>query len=231
MKSIFFHTNQGKRNSNQDALFPLDTQASKIFIICDGVGGSYKGDIASQTVANSMGLYLNQRENITQEDISNSLVRSEEDLKNIILSQNIQGTKTTLALAAFNTNKVIIAHCGDSQVYVIRNSEIIFKTQSHTYVQFLLDREMISKEESETHPHKHAITRFIDGINPAQLDFSEVEVMESDILIVCSDGVTEGGDISSLCKENRNAKDLYEAILKVCEQKSTDNYSLFLIEV
>jgi len=231
LKSIHHYSSQGQLNSNQDAIFPLDTQASKIFIVCDGVGGSYKGEIASQTIANRMGLYLKQRENITQEDISNSLVQAEDELKNIFISQNIQGTKTTLALAAFNNNKAIIAHCGDSEVYIIRNGTIIFKTQSHTYVQFLLDREMISKEESINHPQKHAITRYIDGINPAQLDFSEVEVMENDILIVCSDGVGEGADISSLSNENKNAKDLYEAILRACEQKSTDNYSFFLIEV
>ena len=231
MKYIFSHTNQGKRQSNQDAIFPLDTQASKIFIVCDGVGGSYKGEIASQTIANRMGLHLNQIENITQEDISNSLVQAEEELKNIILSQNIQGTKTTLALVAFNNNKAISAHCGDSEVYIIRKGTVFFKTQSHTYVQFLLARDMISKEESETHPQKHAITRFIDGINPALLDFSEVEIMENDLFILCSDGVSGVADISSLCNENRNVKDLYKAILKDCEQKSRDNYSMIVIGI
>ena len=231
MKSIFSHTNQGKRNSNQDAIFPLDNQTSKIFIVCDGVGGSYRGEMASQTIANSMGMYLSQIEAITEEDITESLLIAEQGLVKVILEENIQGTKTTLAMVALNENKAIVAHCGDSEVYHIRNGSVLFKTQNHTYVQFLLDRKMITEEESKNHPQKHAITRYIDGINAAQLDFSELELLDDDILIVCSDGITEGADINSLCRKYLKAEDLYNSILLECQQNSCDNFSLILVSV
>ena len=89
----------------------------------------------------------------------------------------------------------------------------------------------IKNDLPQIKPVKEIMSIYIDGINPAQLDFSKLELLDDDILIVCSDGITEGADINSLCKKNLKAEDLYNSILLECQQNSNDNYSLILVSV
>jgi protein phosphatase len=159
------------------------------------------------------------------------LIEAEQGLKVLLKSLRLNACKTTLALAVVQKHKLIIAHCGDSKVYVYRNQKPIFETKSHSYIEFLMDKGIISKEDAQNHPQKNALTRFVDGINPAQLDVTELEIYPNDLLLLCSDGVNEGIDVHQPLSSNQSVDEIAKFIQEQCIMHSNDNFTFILAQV
>ena len=102
----------------------------------------------------------------------------------------LQGMGTTLEICLIYNNKVYIGHIGDSRIYRIRKEFIRKLTQDHSYVQKLVKEGTITKEQAAHHPQKNMLMKAL-GCNA----FVEPDVMvkgffKDDILIMCSDGLT-----------------------------------------
>ena len=119
--------------------------------------------------------------------------------------KNFEGMGTTLEVCLIYNNRAFIGHIGDSRIYRIRNNIIRQLTQDHSYVQTLVKQGTITKEEAKHHPKKNMLTKAL-GCNA----FVEPDVMvrgfqKGDILLICSDGLTnmvEQEDIFKIVTNN-----------------------------
>ena len=124
----------------------------------------------------------------------------------------LQGMGTTLEICLIYNNKVYIGHVGDSRIYRIRKQFIRKLTQDHSYVQKLVKEGTITNEQAAHHPQKNMLMKAL-GCNA----FVEPDVMvkgflKDDILIICSDGLTN----------LVNQDTLYEMASKNIEQATKD---------
>lgn len=107
-----------------------------------------------------------------------------------IQNKELEGMGTTLEICLIYNNRAYIGHIGDSRIYRIRKGLLRQLTIDHSYVQTLVKQGTITKDEAYMHPKKNVLTKAL-GCN----SFAEPDVMvrgfqKDDILLMCSDGLT-----------------------------------------
>jgi PPM family protein phosphatase len=235
--SIEHITGVGKRQNNEDCI--LLSPEHGLFIVCDGVGGNNKGEIASSLACDTISNYIiNNREINGESSVIQEAVRNTEGafLEYISTHPESEGMATTLSCLQLYDNAAVIAHIGDSRVYHIRNGKIIFKTEDHSLVNEYIASGFIRPEEAKNHPKKNVITRAIQtngGHTEAETKQIE-DIQASDYFILCSDGLLEGIDdpfIEANFLANSILSEICVQIEELCLENSNDNYSGIFIKV
>jgi len=237
IRSYHFH-NQGPRDYQED-FFYVDKE-NKLFIVCDGVGGSKHGDVASKVVVKSIvEQYQRFKGTVTKEVILQFIKNAALSLDQMAFAdKDFEGMATTLAMLYIKKNKAILAHVGDSRVFYIRNNKDWFATKDHSVVRELYDAGVLKTEkEMHQHPFKNRITRALR----ASLESSEVipdihevkTVFENQLFILCSDGALEHYLSQELVDHFSNKlipfESLWNSFKLVCIENSTDNSTCIII--
>ena len=192
-----FKTDKGSiRELNEDA-YAYSTTKNGLFCvaIADGMGGHNCGEIASRLAADETIKYLSELDNISEENVQHILTNSIRMANEIIIdksneSKERQGMGTTIVLLCAINNKVYIEHVGDSRAYLIRDDELTQLTKDHSYIEELVKIGYLNREEAEKHPRKNVITKALGSFEGCEPDFKEVLVMDNDIILLCTDGLT-----------------------------------------
>jgi len=203
---IVGHSNVGKKRSNNEDFFALDAKVG-FFVIADGMGGHNHGEVASkmavETIWNSMERFIlvNQRVMGKMDDIrvseqANQLANAVQLANQVIFeSANSQlqyaGMGTTLDAVLFHENKAIVAHVGDSRVYLVRNGSLTQITQDHSLVEDQLRQGLINKEQAKNSNFKNILTRSLGMSETTEVDVVEVNLCSGDFLIGCTDGLNK----------------------------------------
>lgn len=235
----------GEKLSNEDCIYPLNpTYNSRLFIVCDGIGGWDKGEEASKLVCEALYNYFEQNSvaAITEEYLAEAVTGAHLVLAEY-LNQNplVSRMGTTLALLYIDSGGVFIAHLGDSRVYHIRNGTILFQTQDHKYVYELVAEGIITAEQAKNHPRRNVLSRSIGvkaNAGNTKIDLPSVtkieEIKAGDYFFLCSDGVFEHLDnqllVDILMDKGNNIQKMSQ-IIAICEDKTNDNYSAYLIPI
>jgi PPM family protein phosphatase len=229
---------RGKRANNEDSIFPLQAQAdNSLFIVCDGVGGAAKGAVASRLVCDTFAKVFQDIKMSESHFIETCLLEVEEVVEKYTLEHpESTGMATTLTLLHLHQNGVTVAHVGDSRIYQIRNGQIIYRSEDHSFVQDLVRTGIITPEEAATHPKRNVITRAIQGRqHPTKADvFVLQDIQADDYFFLCSDGILESVKDNVLCQiltENIDNQNKIESIKVLCEARSRDNFSCYLIQI
>ena len=196
---IFSKTDTGRvRTDNQDAFFAGRIADSAVFaVVCDGMGGANAGNIASEIAVRRISEYIikSYRKRMDSDDL-------EKIVRNAISSANIElydmsvgdaalsGMGTTVVVALVKNDKAVIAHVGDSRVYLWKEEELYQVTKDHSIVQTLIDRGELMPEDAAHHPQKNMITRAVGVSRFVDIDFIEITNLEASGLLLCSDGLT-----------------------------------------
>ena len=110
------------------------------------------------------------------------------------LSQNElenAGMGTTVTAAYLDEDAVVIAHVGDSRAYLLRDGELTRLTEDHSLVEELLRGGKLTEEEALDHPQRSVITRAL-GLEPiVEIDTWTYPVRPGDVVLLCSDGLTD----------------------------------------
>lgn len=208
---MFFYgaTDKGlKREINEDAFgFEKISDNIGFAVVCDGMGGAEGGEIASQKAVDFI---TNSLKKSLKDGMKNNSVRyilesAVETANSLIydISQNnekLKGMGTTIVLAVVNENALHIAHAGDSRAYLLRGNEIHRLTVDHSMVQTLLDHGKLTEDEAKVHPNKNIITRALGVEKHVVADLSEVYLQENDVLLFCTDGLTNYVDEINILK-------------------------------
>lgn len=196
---IVAKTDKGKvRDSNQDAYavgeFPDEVAWA---IVCDGMGGAAGGNIASALAVKVISDKINAsyRENMRDSSIRNmldsALVAANIEVYDMADAKpELRGMGTTVVCAIVRDGYAFIAHAGDSRAYIFNGSVLRQVTTDHSVVQDLINRGKITKEEAENHPNKNLITRAIGVDKNIEIDFDEIEINDDEVLILCTDGLS-----------------------------------------
>lgn len=238
-------TRQGRRDNNEDYIIPTvgrATPADRLFVVCDGVGGAQRGELASLLAGETMLTYARNHPNAAVDStfVRAALLTVEEAFDRAIADEtdaHLSGMSTTMTLLSLHDRGVTIAHIGDSRVYHIRDGQILHQTDDHSLVNELVRAGQISPDEVATHPRRNVITRAIQGsANPTQATvYVTQDVLPDDYFFLCTDGVLESitnDDLTqTLLSHTLSDRQKVETILDSCADQSRDNYSGYLVRV
>ena len=214
MKS-FAKTDIGKaREINQDYYsIPKPEENLELFILADGMGGYNGGEVASKLAIESAKSYIQnnfpQIEHTKEEILK--LIQSAIEYANMVVyeksksEKELEGMGTTLDICFIYNNKIYIGHVGDSRIYRIRGEVIRKLTKDHSYVQKLVEDGKITREEANHHPKKNMLMKALGCTAYVEPDIRARNLEKGDILIMCSDGLTnmvEEKQIYELVKDN-----------------------------
>ena len=186
---VSYYSAIGKRKNNEDSVFAGYGDHAFLAIVCDGVGGSQGGELASacavETISSSLlskALDVDELEDAVIE--ANTAVLALSDVQG-------DGPKTTLALLWFGDNKAIAANIGDSRIYQFRDDEIIYQSRDHSVPQLAVMAGEIKTDQIRSHKEKNVITRCLGSDGPVKLDRKRLDVFPGDRFLICSDGFWE----------------------------------------
>lgn len=232
----------GGRLNNEDSIYPQPESVSaqqRLFMVCDGVGGAEKGEVASALACESIQTYFSTFLNgeVTPEFIRKAIQYTESRFDDYILNNpESKGMATTLTLLYIGNSGLTICHIGDSRIYHFRQGHILYRTEDHSLVNSLIKSGEITEEQAAVHPQKNVILRAIQGqgrpVNP-DVFFIE-DVKPGDIVFMCTDGVLENltdDSLSSIFSENAGADSLKNAIVERINGRTRDNFSFYIIPI
>ena len=116
---------------------------------------------------------------------------------------------TTAVVTVCLDSKCVVAHVGDSRCYHVTDNTITQITKDHSLVQEMIDAGLITPEEAENHPRKNIITRALGGTyDDVEVDFNDLELSDGDMLVLCTDGLTNHVP-DSIILENISGDDIH----------------------
>ncbi len=228
-----------RRESNQDYMYTSETAVGNLpnlFLLADGMGGHAAGDYASrftvEKVAELVGKStFTEPVAILKQAISeaNALLLAEAD-KDV----SRQGMGTTLVTATIIDDRMYVSNVGDSRLYLVSDDKMIQVTRDHSLVEEMVRLGEMDKEDAKVHPDKNIITRAVGVLPEVFADFFEVELEPGDMILMCSDGLTNMVRDEEIRQIILGQRDIVEKAEKLVETANKnggrDNITVVLIE-
>lgn len=241
MKILQFQQ-QGQRTCQED--FLLINQPAGLFLVCDGVGGSAKGEVASSLVAHSIAGQVEQAGQTTTDALAvHQFVKEAQNALQTRLAENPEeaGMGTTLAMLRIQDGRAVVAHVGDSRVYYVKPGKgLYWRTNDHSHVQLLFDTGVLkTEEEMDRHPMRNIISRALQAKADETLVEPDVAVVQNlqpgDLFLLCSDGVLEPYTptdfVALLGNKDLKPEEKKTALEAACAAESRDNNTCILLEI
>lgn len=193
-------TDKGRvRPTNQD-IYRLEVRPEKesaFVLVCDGMGGANAGNVASRFAADSFladaagALDSAPDESMRHKTMLHALEKANDTVFGLAGRQpEFRGMGTTLVGAFVQGREASILNVGDSRAYLFDGETLRQVSEDHSYVEEMRRLGRISAEDARTHPQKNLITRAVGVDATVDGDLFEVELRDTDILLLCSDGLT-----------------------------------------
>lgn len=178
------------RSSNQDAGYA----GTYLSVVADGMGGHAGGDVASHLVIRHL-LQLDKEFSdvaAAQQELLAALLQANDMLSDVVYEHpELAGLGTTVSAMLRVGRQVVIAHIGDSRIYLLREGNLSQVTVDHTFVQRLIDSGRITEEEAHDHPRRSVLMRVLGDVDGSpEIDTVVLDVAEGDRWMLCSDGLT-----------------------------------------
>ena len=207
--------------------------------VCDGLGGLSRGAVASEKTVEIISNAIQSlfRYDMNGEEIvdllRSALTIANSTIYNYMSSQNKQGEMaTTAVVAVIAGGNIYIAYAGDSRAYLFRDGTLRMLTVDHSVVRMLLENGEITQEQARNHPRKNLITRAIGAEPSIEIDFCVEPYQQGDVLLLCSDGLTN--HLSDEKIEEELSKEIGQEVAQrltalANEAGGTDNISVVLL--
>ena len=183
------------RKGNEDSYYADANEHRGLFIVADGMGGHAAGEVASHMAVGIISddlAELNDLENAHAfEMVAHAIQHANRAVfERTLLEREKHGMGTTASVLVLADERFIIAHLGDSRIYLLRHGELRQLTHDHSVVQEQLDAGLITPQEARNHRQSNVITRCI-GMNFAvDVDILDGDVQFGDVFLLASDGLT-----------------------------------------
>lgn len=226
-----------KRNSNQDFVYASDQKVGRLpslLIVADGMGGHAAGDLASRVCVETM---VSSIESSGQTETIPILAEAVQKANRAVLKKAAEkpvyaGMGTTIVAAVIDGNTLYVANVGDSRLYLIDDDRIDQITLDHSLVAEMVRSGRISPEQMRNHPEKNIITRAVGGEENVEADFFDVGLHKGDVVLLCSDGLTNMVEDEQIFRIIRREKTLRDAGQKLISAANSaggrDNISVVL---
>lgn len=237
-----------------------------LLAVADGMGGMNAGEVASDIAIATVKDYFNPLDPDTAQKIREyapdaakrkqyleTLIKdADKRLKNYAAqNQECRGMGSTIILAWIVGDKMTVSWCGDSRAYRYNPKQGITPlSKDHSLVQELVDRGILTYEETFDHPQGNIVTRSLgDPSSPARPETKQYDVYNDDIILVCSDGlsgvlrdketldengnVIPGQNIEAIIEQNTDSMEACRiALFQAAEQANWyDNVTVLLCQI
>lgn len=236
---IYAMTDVGrKREVNQDFVYVADKPVGpfpNLLVVADGMGGHKAGDFASKYTVKVLHeelekTSLKKPEDILKEGVS---VANHELIKAAQSDVKLEGMGTTLVVATVIGNTLYFSNVGDSRLYLI-NDKIKQISKDHSLVEEMVRLGGIKAEEAKNHPDKNIITRAIGVKEDVEADIYEYRLRKGDIILMCTDGLSNMVEDEDMFNIVKGARDIVEAVHMLIEKANSnggrDNIGVVLAE-
>lgn len=225
---------QGERAVNEDYLGCFEKQ---VFVLCDGLGGHGKGEVASKFVVEQI-LSCYEKQGLSMEEsiqyAQDALLKKQEE-------ENAgDSMKTTVTCLEISGDKAKFAHVGDSRVYLFENAKYKTRSIDHSIPQLLVQRGVIKEKDIRHHEDRRRLLCVMgaEWSTPKYQVADQIEVKQGTTFLLCSDGFWELIDekkMSSTLKKSKSPKEWLTAMEKIIMEKgqgtNMDNYSAIAVFV
>lgn len=230
------------RSENQDRVRYMENAfpSFAILAVCDGMGGANAGSIASQTAVDTftdcVAAHLaNRRDKLSLSDAVQEgvILANERVYERSLTDLACEGMGTTLVAALVTAKSCRVVNVGDSRAYLLSGGSIVQITRDHSFVEDLVERGIIRREEARNHPRKNIITRAV-GVEPSvECDIFSPKLKKNDILLLCSDGlsnVVTDEELLSAVSGRRELSRAAQTLLELAlERGAPDNITMGLL--
>ncbi len=235
------HTDTGRvRSSNQDSYAVGELPDGGAWaVVCDGMGGYAGGNIASSVAVDviSENIKENFRGTMSLSSVKNMLTGAIDSANASILrraakDEKLKGMGTTVVVVVCYGGNAVVSHVGDSRCYLISDGNLTQITRDHSLVQELVDAGCITDAEAHTHPNKNIITRALGIADTVEIDFSQVKFDEGDMLLLCTDGLTNhvSDEEITKCISDGHISDYSAGLVSLANDNGgTDNITAVII--
>ena len=223
---------------NEDCVYASDQPVGNLpnlLIVADRMGGHNAGELASRFTVESIVDYIGK----AAEDrpiplLSHAIHQANENvIEKAKTEKSLEGMGTTVVAATIQGSYLYVANVGDSRLYLI-DKDITQITRDHSLVEEMIRVGELKREDARTHPDRNVITRAIGVKEPVRIDFFDMKLEKGDIILLCSDGLTnmvEDRDILKLVKKSGSLKEAASRLVTEANKNGgKDNISVVLAE-
>ena len=222
-------------------------------VLADGIGGHRGGEVAAELAVNHIMQEVAQSDGRhTRQTIERAVAEASDAIAAHSASQeDLKGMGATCATAWIIGDKLYTAYVGDSRIYLIRSGRIQQLTVDHTWVQEAIEKGVITPEKARDHPNVHVIRRYLGSPTPPDPDFrmklskdegdqhaennQGVQLLPNDVLLLCSDGLTDlvwNDEILEVVRSKPSLKETARTLIELANTRGGhDNTTVLLISV
>jgi protein phosphatase len=237
----FYLSDRGRvRQHNEDCVGVFENEAGVLAIVADGMGGHLAGDVASQmTISTFKGLWEQVKNIDSPKDAEAWFIEKVSEVNKAVYDHSLsnpecQGMGTTIVGVIITPSFATIGHIGDSRCYLLNSSGYKQVTQDHSLVNELVRSGQISKEDAEHHPRKNVLLRALGTELTVELDVSTIEFEQENVLLLCSDGLSNKVSDEEMQEELLKSHPLPEIanslVKSANDNGGEDNISLVIIK-
>lgn len=174
------------RAKNED--FVLADDRNLFWLVADGMGGHAGGDVASQLACCVISEKLNHGNSLT-----NAIEAAHEQIiAKSIEDPQLKGMGTTVVAVQVIKTQLHLAWVGDSRIYRFNPQYgLVQLSKDHSFVQDLIDRDILSEQEARVHPQKNLVLQALGQtkVKTLRVSLKVLKRRVDDLLLLCSDGV------------------------------------------
>ena len=228
-----------KRKMNQDYVFATDSPIGgldNLYIVADGMGGHNAGEYASAfSVEELKDLIMELGQAEIEIILHRALQEVNRRLRTVAASDSrYYGMGTTIVIATVRGGILYVANVGDSRLYLKKN-RLRQITVDHSLVEEMVLAGTLDQKNARRHPDKNVITRAIGAEDTLEIDFFFFFFSDGNIVLMCSDGLTnmvEDSEIEEILGSSKSLEEAGSVLLsKANENGGADNISVLLVKI
>jgi len=239
-----------RREANEDSVCARPDIG--LFLVADGMGGHAAGEVASKLAAQVIETFINDTRHADVNTtwpfpydpaltLDGNRLTAAFRLANRRLAlameqdEKLRGMATTAAAVLVGKEKPIVAHVGDSRVYLWREGELKQITEDHSWVNEQVRAGVLSESDARHHPWRHVVTRALSGGDDPGVDIEEFEVKAGDRVLLCSDGlsgVIPQERVSAIIGEGASPDETCRKLVEAANQAGgPDNITVAMLQI
>jgi PPM family protein phosphatase len=242
-------TDAGLVRKNNEDFYLVDPELS-LFVVCDGLGGHASGEVASETCARTIQKFVQDNRAAIASYLADRSPRNRAQLGTILImglqqaNQRIyqmqladpskKGMATTVAAMLIAHDYALLAHVGDSRIYLHRAGKVHLLTEDHKVSTEMKRQGVWTADEAANSPYADVLTRAVGPQEFVQVDSLEMELVPGDMFLMCSDGLHRyfrGGEITQAGLRKKPMQIPDEFVTWAREQGGVDNITAVVVKV
>ena len=185
---VFFLSETGIRDVNEDAFKICEEGIRKVYLVADGCGGHANGNVASGIAVEYIASKLETHSSEVTEDVIMHILESCND-EILLKQQQYGGMRTTIAGFVYASGSSFAFNIGDTRVYQIRDGSVVFRTEDHSVPFVLYKAGIIEEEEISMHEDRNKLLQAMGESGDLKPNIYKLDWMPEDLFLIATDGL------------------------------------------